>query len=84
MKQRLTECFGEEGIEYVILLPTLSEERSQMLDGEKAWDDLYLDYCHLNDTGLALAADALVENANLTTSSVARRQDAQNPDGLRR
>lgn len=47
------------GMTCVNLLDVFHRQRQAMLDGEIPWDPLFLDFCHPNETGQALAAAAI-------------------------
>ncbi len=60
--ERLRTFCAERGIAYVNLREVLATARRAMLENRLAWNDLYIDYCHPNATGQALAARS-IENA---------------------
>lgn len=59
--ERVAAFCEELKIPFVDLLPRLRAEREAMLRKEKPWDDLFisLDYAHLNETGMRIAAEEL-------------------------
>ena len=54
--ERLQIFCTEKQIPYVNLHRAFASTRRAMLEGRLAWNDLYIDYCHPNATGQALAA----------------------------
>jgi hypothetical protein len=60
--ERLRTFCAEREIAYVDLREVLATTRRAMLENRLAWNDLYIDYCHPNATGQALAARS-IENA---------------------
>ncbi len=56
---RLERFCRENGIALVSLLDEYSGAREEMITGQRAWDDLFLDYCHPNHAGQQIAARAV-------------------------
>lgn len=71
---RLAEYCQELGINYVDVTPALHEARQQMVDGKRAWDDLYVpqDFTHLNATGQRVIAATLLESLRQGKETTAR------------
>lgn len=57
--QRLKVFCTQKGINYIDLQAVFASTRHAMLENRLAWNDLYIDYCHPNETGQALAAQAV-------------------------
>lgn len=59
--QRMLDLCRKFDIPFVDLQARLAQERREMLEGSRPWDDLYIpmDYAHLNPTGMRLAAEEL-------------------------
>ncbi len=60
---RVGQYCREAGIPFVDLRVRFRTERRAMFAGTRPWDDLYipLDFAHLNETGLSIAAEELMK-----------------------
>ena len=56
---RLERFCRENGIALVSLLEEYSGAREEMITGQRAWDDLFIDYCHPSHAGQQIAALAI-------------------------
>ena len=56
---RLERFCRENKIALVSLLDEYSGAREEMITGQRAWDDLFIDYCHPNHAGQQIAAQAV-------------------------
>ncbi len=87
--KRLKLFCAQQGINYIDLQAVFASTRHAMIERRLAWNDLYIDYCHPNETGQALAAQAvfnkLVETrspavtSRTLTRSPARPHSRPNP-----
>ena len=87
--KRLKLFCAQQGINYIDLQAVFARTRHAMIERRLAWNDLYIDYCHPNETGQALAAQAvfnkLVETrspavtSRTLTRSPARPHSRPNP-----
>jgi len=57
--QKLAEECRRLNMTCVDLREVFHRKRQAMIDGEIPWDPLYIDFCHPNETGQALAAAAI-------------------------
>ena len=57
--QRLKVFCTQKGINYIDLQAVFASTRQAMIENRLVWNDLYIDYCHPNETGQALAAQAV-------------------------
>ena len=57
--QRLRVFCTQKGINYIDLQAVFASTRRAMLENRLMWNDLYIDYCHPNETGQALAAQSV-------------------------
>ncbi len=57
--EKLRRFAEEQGVVFVDLGRPFTEIRRRMLEGAEPWDPLFLDFCHPNERGQALAAETI-------------------------
>jgi len=84
--KRLKIFCDQRGINYVDLQAVFASTRHAMIEKRLAWNDLYIDYCHPNETGQALAAQAvfnkLVETRSPAVTSRTLTRSPARPHSL--
>ena len=84
--KRLKIFCDQRGITYVDLQAVFASTRHAMIEKRLAWHDLYIYYCHPNETGQALAAQAvfnkLVETRSPAVTSRTLTRSPARPHSL--
>jgi hypothetical protein len=78
--ERLQQFCAERGIPYVNLREVFASTRHAMFDKRLVWNELYIDYCHPNAAGQALAAHS-IENAIIELENSRRPRWTGAPEG---
>lgn len=77
---RLQTFCSDRAIPYVNLREVFASARHAMLEKRLAWNELYIDYCHPNAAGQALAAHS-IENAMIELENSRRPRWSGAPEG---
>ncbi len=75
--EKLHTFCDERGIPFVDLRVVFAAARTEMLVGNRTWNDLFLDYCHPNQAGQQLAGETIaeaLEQENLLAPTMGGRQ----------